>query len=526
MQAQAKLAEEGYGKNIVNEGQFWIRQGSKIQVKYTELTHYFNQLGYRSYSGQIVQVVNNIVAIREIKDIVRQFINDLEPIVKDHFHERVGTVFAESGGFIAMMEELEDKFIQDTSDATWLFFRNRVVIVYADKIEEKLYNELNGYIWEDNILQRNYNYTDFTDCDGHQFISILGGDNVGKLESIIGYVLNRHKDELITKAVILMEDIDPEDEGESMGRSGKGLIFKMIEKFRKACRMDGKSFSFQNTFLWQNVELDTDIIFIDDVEKSFHFTKLYSVITESLQVNKKNQKQVIIPYEKSPKIFITSNFAVGNSDESTVDRKFEFPVVKHFNARLKPLDVFGRAFFSGWDESEWAKFDNYMIHCAKSWLKSDRRNLSHLTGNSANRILINQTHQEFVNYMDDQLASNFFDFAVPALKTARITTVEGKLVTNGVNMATYILNKDNPDYYLTIKKEEMCEKLKSIEKLTTTKLTQWMKLWCQVRGVEANLSYKKGVEHGRFYRIIQWQNWEFGGSFGSNSGNESDETPF
>ncbi len=505
MQAQAALAEKGYGKNIVNEGQFWTRTGNRVNVKYHELNHYFKELGYRVHMGQLVQVINNVVTIREPKDLIRQFLSNVEPIVRDQFHERVGTIFNEKGGFMAMLDELDDNFIRDDSDSTWLFFRNRAVCIHADRTDEYLYKELNGYIWADNVLNRDYTYTDFSGCDAHRFVGILGGENVGKLEAIIGYVLNRHKDELITKAVILMEDIDPEDEGESMGRSGKGLVFKMIEKFRKPCRMNGKSFSFTDNFLWQNVELDTDIIFIDDVEKQFPFNKLYSVITESIQVNKKNQKQIIIPYEQSPKIFITSNYAVGNSDESTTDRKFEFPVVKYFNARHKPIDEFGRAFFSGWDALEWSRFDNFMIHCAKSWLSSDRRSLSLLTGNSATRVLINQTHPEFVAYMDDQLAMNFFDFAPASLKNSRITTAEGKLITNAVNMSQWEINRNSPDYYFILRKEELLEKFKNIQKLTTTKLTQWMKMWCQVNQVEANLSYKKSYEIGRFYRIVDWK---------------------
>ena len=526
MQAQAKLAEEGYGRNIVNEGQFWIKHGNKIQVKYTELNWWFGELGYRTYNGQLVQVINNIVSIREPKDIVREFLNNLEAEVKDYFHERVGTIFSENGGFMAMMKELDDNFIQDTADCTWLFFRNRAVKVWSDRIEFVLYKELEGYIWEESIIDRDYQHIEHDKCDAARFIGILGGENVQKLEAILGYALNRHKDDLITKAVILMEDIDPDDEGESQGRSGKGLVFKMIEKFRKACRMDGKSFNFHDSFLWQNVELDTDIIFIDDVEKSFQFTKLYSVITESLQVNKKNQKQQIIPYEKSPKIFITSNFAVGNSDESTIDRKFEFPVVKHFNARHKPIDEFGRAFFSGWDAQEWAKFDNYMIHCAKSWLASDRRNLSHLTANSANRTLIKETHPDFVNYMDDQLAMNFFDFAPDCVKNARITTKEGKLVTNAVNMAQFYLNQENTDYYFIMKKEDLIDKLKTIDKLTTTKLTKWMKEWCKSRQVVADLSYKKSYTTSRFYRIWSWNAVGNDQHAGGNEAGNGKDVPF
>jgi hypothetical protein len=505
MQAQAALAEKGYGKNIQNEGQFWTKHGNRINVKYTELNHYFKELGYRTYMGQIVQVVNNIVAIREVKDLVKQFLQDLEPQVKDTFHERVGTIFADKGGFMAMLDELDDNFIRDDADSTWLFFRNRAVCIKANSTDEYLYKELKGYIWKDNVIDRDYSFHDFSECDAHRFISILGGVNVAKLEAIIGYVLNRHKDELITKAVILMEDIDPENEGESMGRSGKGLIFKMIEKFRKTCRMNGKSFTFTDNFLWQNVELDTDIIFIDDVEKNFAFNKLYSVITESIQVNKKNQKQIIIPYEQSPKIFITSNYAVGNSDESTTDRKFEFPVVKHFNAAHKPIDEFGRAFFTGWDGKEWTRFDNFMIHCAKTWLASDRRGLSHLTSNSAIRVLINQTHPDFVAYMDDQLAMNFFDFAPAGVKNARVTTSDGRLITNAVNMDLWDENREKPDFYFLMRKEELCEKLKNIPKISTTKVTQWMKLWSEIKGVKIELSYKKSYEIGRFYRVVEWE---------------------
>jgi hypothetical protein len=56
-----------------------------------------------------------------------------------------------------------------------------------------------------------------------------------------------------------------------------------------------------------------------------------------------------------------------------------------------------------------------------------------------------------------------------------------------------------------LRKEELLEKFKNIQKLTTTKLTQWMKMWCQVNQVEANLSYKKSYEIGRFYRIVEWK---------------------
>jgi hypothetical protein len=119
--------------------------------------------------------------------------------------------------------------------------------------------------------------------------------------------------------------------------------------------------------------------------------------------------------------------------------------------------------------------------------------------------------------MDDQLSMNFFDFAPDCVKNARITTKEGKLVTNAVNMAQFYLNQENTDYYFLMKKEDLIEKLKTIEKLTTTKLTKWMKEWCKSRGVVADLSYKKSYTNSRFYRL--WS-WNAVGNEPQTSGNE------
>ena len=35
-------------------------------------------------------------------------------------------------------------------------------------------------------------------------------------------------------------------------------------------------------------------------------------------------------------------------------------------------------------------------------------------------------------------------------------------------------------------------------------LTKWIKKWAQVRGVEVDLSYKRGNDTGRSYRFITW----------------------
>jgi hypothetical protein len=303
-------------------------------------------------------------------------------------------------------------------------------------------------------------------------------------------------------------------------------MIKFIKEFRKTSYINGKTMNFSDSFLWQSVQMDTNLIFIDDVEKSFRFTKLFSQITEGIEINAKNKAKVIIPYETSPKIIITSNYAVGEMDDSTYDRKFEFPVVKHFTSNYKPVDEFGRAFFIDWDAIEWSKFDNFMISCAQKYLSlNDRGKITVRTSNSIDRNLINDTDRGFVEWMDDQLQSNFFLFAPQVLKNER-SEKNGSLTVNAVNMSMFKKNTNNPDYYITKSKQDVLELIHKVcnnNKITQTTLTKWIKKWSQVRGVEVDHAYKRGNDSGRLYRFISWpdQNNSF-----PNQLSESEEPPF
>lgn len=506
--AMRQLASEGCGKNVFDEGQFWHREKHKIKIKYTDLLNWFHSIGYRKYNNTLVQVIDNVVQICEDSDLKVAFLNEVEFEIKDEMFERVATIFSDKGGLMAMLTELEDNFIKDTTDSTWLFFKNIAIKIAQDDITPFEYKTLNGFIWKSDIIDREYYGTDFTGCDADRFIKILGGEKSTSLQKIIGYSITKYKDPLNPRAVILMEDIDPENEGESQGGSGKGLCFQFVKQFRKTADFDGKNFRFSDPFLFQNVDPDTSVIFIDDVEKSFKFNSLFSILTGPLQINKKNKPQIIIPFEKSPKIFITSNYSVGSMDTSSKRRKYEFPIIKYFGDEIEPIQVFNRQFFSGWDVNEWLRFDNFIIDCCQKYLlEGDKRSIGNMTDNSAERSLISNTNREFIEYMDGQLSVNFFDFAPNFLKTATIKNQDGSITTNAVDIASYTKFQDKPDYYFTISKEAFTHKVSKItnyRNLTTTRVTQWVKRWADDREVEIDLSYKRGSEAERCYRIIKW----------------------
>lgn len=501
------LAADGIGKNKYEEGQFWVKRGRKLQVKYTELSHWLHGVGYRVYENEIVKITNNVVSIIDEKALKGVFLNELEPEIVDEFYERVSTIFSENGGLMAMLRKLDDKFIKDTPEQTWLFFKNYAVKITDKDVLPLQYKEIDGYIWDAHIIDRNFYNGDFDGCDADRFIRILGGEKHQSLRKIIGYTISRYKDPLNPRAVVLTEDIDAEDEGESQGGSGKGLLFSFVREFRKVADFDGKNFRLQDTFVWQSIDIDTDIIFIDDVERHFKFNGLFSILTNSLLVNKKNKHQIIIPFDRSPKVFITSNYSVGAMDISSERRKYDFPVMKYFGKDHEPIDEFGRQFFIQWDDKEWGMFDNFIADCCRMYIaETNKKSIGSVTHNSMERSLIANTHKDFIEYMDNQLSCNFFDFAPITLKTYS-GYVNGVWTTNAVNYAEFNNNKTKPDYYLTMAKEVFLEKMTKtvkVTRLSMTKLSQWFKRWADSRGVEVDTRYKRNNTNELAFRIISY----------------------
>ena len=132
--------------------------------------------------------------------------------------------------------------------------------------------------------------------------------------------------------------------------------------------IDGKGFSFQKSFPYQRVQVDTQVLVFDDVSKHFDFERLFSVITEGITLEKKNKDEIHIPFERSPKIVITTNYAIKGAGNSFERRKWDLELKQYYNKSFTPETEFGHMLFSGWDEYEWNKFDNYMISNLQSYL--------------------------------------------------------------------------------------------------------------------------------------------------------------
>ena len=187
--------------------------------------------------------------------------------------------------------------------------------------------------------------------------------------STMGYMLHAYKNLSYCPAVILNDEVISET-GDPEGGTGKGLFMKGLSQMQKLVVIDGKAFNFEKSFAYQLVSADTQLLCFDDVKKHFDFERLFSVVTEGLTLEKKNKDAIKIPFSKSPKIAITTNYAIKGSGNSFVRRKWELELSQHYTKEFTPLVEFGKHFFGEWDENEWCQFDNFMISCLQLYLDS------------------------------------------------------------------------------------------------------------------------------------------------------------
>lgn len=287
---------------------------------------------------------------------------------------------------------------KDTKDKAWIYYRNGIVIVDKEEgISFHGYDILDGPIWESQIIKRDYKWTE-KKSDFDTFLMNASGKSVERYDSLrsgIGYLLHNFKDPSEGKAVVLLDEKISENPN---GRSGKSLLGKGLSYMRNTVRIDGKNFKFGGEFALQQVERDTKLIDFNDVRKGFDFESLFSILTDSIDVEKKNHQKFTIPFEDSAKVLISTNYTIQGQGESFEARLFELELSDYYNVRHTPKDDFDKLFFTEWNYEDWSAFDNFMLGCLEFYLKTGLIKAEEINLNK--RKLIEGTSWEFVQFME------------------------------------------------------------------------------------------------------------------------------
>jgi hypothetical protein len=358
---------------------FWDRNDrGVIKVVHVQFKQFLEDNGFYKYCPEggknyiFVKVTNNLIdhtSEKEIKDFVLTHLLELDDIgVYNYFADNT-RFFKEE--FLSLLSTIEIYFIADSKDSSYLYYKNCAIKISKEGVTTLDYLDLGGYVWKDHVIDRNFNLCSVTErCDFKKFVSNINGGDVHRvraMESTIGFLLHGYKNLSFCPAVILNDEVisdNPE------GGTGKGLLMSALSKMKKLVVIDGKSFAFERSFAYQLVSADTQILCFDDVRKHFDFERLFSVVTEGLTLEKKNKDAIKIPFSRSPKIAITTNYAIKGAGNSFARRKWELELHQYYTKEFTPLDEFGKLMFGDWNDDDWCEFDNYMISCLTNYLRT------------------------------------------------------------------------------------------------------------------------------------------------------------
>ena len=384
--------------------EFWTKSDKGvIKIVHILFKTFLEDNGFYKYCPEggknyvFVRVTNNLIdhtSEKEIKDFILGHLISIEDLSIYNYFADNTRLFRED--FLTLLSTIDIYFISDTKNSAYLYYRNCAVQITKDEVKPIDYLDLGGYVWSDHVIDRNFNVCDVGDCDYKSFINNVCGkdsERVKSMESTIGFMLHAHKNLSYCPAVILNDEVisdNPE------GGTGKGLFMNALSKMKKVVTIDGKSFTFERSFAYQLVSADTQILVFDDVKKHFDFERLFSVVTEGLTLEKKNKDAITIPFSKSPKIAITTNYAIKGAGNSFARRKWELELHQHYNKNFSPLDDFGKLMFGDWNDDDWCGFDNYMIGCLQIYLNKGLMKSTFVNLNV--RQLSSATSHEFIEW--------------------------------------------------------------------------------------------------------------------------------
>jgi hypothetical protein len=376
------------------------------------LSDYLGVSGYKKLNNygdiQVILLLNNIAHLKTPMDVYIDVLNFIklqkDDVLRACFIGQGESLLITKKAILGALPEIELNKYTDKKDIVKLFYSNKIVVIKTDKIKLESYKKFgnsDNYILAEQLIKRNFIDTDKKQCDFEKFLRLSTNEknHFRAICSALGYLISSYKNPSLTKAVIIT-DILSQLKNEAFGRSGKGLLINALSYIINVVQYNGKVTDLTNDkFVFQNVNISTALIVLQDVNKGFLFESLFSSLTDVLSIEKKHQPKITIPYNDSPKIALTTNYTIPQNTDSFKDRKYLLTLNNFFNAENKPEKHFEKLLFD-WSETEWARFDKFIIDCVQLFLKNGL--IEYENPELELRRLINMTSDEFVEIMNNE----------------------------------------------------------------------------------------------------------------------------
>jgi len=383
---------------------FWyINDKNKVQVDLLKYKLFLERNGFKKFfpsdcqKPTWVKIISNKVvetSIEKIKDFVLEFLLERKEIDVWKYCANYPNLFSDK--LLLMLDSVELMMLRDSKYKSFFAFKNGILEVDKDKHKLIDFIDVDGYIWESQIIQRDWIELDNFENEYQQFVKNISNNEPIAIECAIGYLLSTYKNKMNNKAIILNDELisnNPE------GGTGKGLFVQGLRQIRNVSILDGKTFDDKKSFPYQTVSPECQVLVFDDVLKNFNFENKFSLVTEGMTLERKNKDAIKLKVEDSPKMVISTNYAIKGEGNSHDRRRHELEIAQYYGKNLTPYDEFGKQLFDDWDTEDFKKFDNYMIYCLMAYLKNGL-----IKQNSKNlklRKFIAETQMEFYEWAED-----------------------------------------------------------------------------------------------------------------------------
>ena len=317
---------------------------------------------------------------------------------------------------------------KDTATECFLYFKNCMVSITKDTITANEYRGEGFHIWKDvinkndfvlkereYINQEYFSRPDTWECEFARFIYYAsynpdneeekGLDILERMQRFcalctsIGYLLHSYKHPAYRKGIFSI-DHKISEENELCGRSGKSLIPQFCSHFKVVSTIGGKNYDPKYQFRYEPININTQIINYNDMEKYHDVQTEFEIIADDYSVNKRNTGFIHFKYEDSPKVYYSTNHVPKGRGDSYSGRMHVIEFSDFFNARHTPFDFFGHALFSGWDAEQWNEAYNFACWCVQLFLTEGL--INYPNGNFSVRKLYKEVPEQFISWIDEK----------------------------------------------------------------------------------------------------------------------------
>ncbi|MBD1364400.1 hypothetical protein IDJ77_11325 [Mucilaginibacter sp. ZT4R22] len=401
-----------------------------ITISYLKLIRVFYLLGFRRLdiddahifvrieNSRVVKRVTITVVVDTFFDYLDEkeyYLDDEETLTRDMLKEKFlkspGTYFKEDKLY-RLKPETPIEFNRDTLENKYIYYKNGFVQISKAGIVFNDYSQLQNFIWESEILKRNYLAKPEASSPFEIFITKICSSKSADIETrvtaikkIIGYYLHSYTD--CDLRALLLTDSKITEDNEANGRTGKTLFCKSLgymlsndpenPGIKTFIDINGKDFDPKEKHKYQLVGFETKIICLNDLKRGFDVDCVYNDITEGVTVERKN----MTPYKVKSKMIFTTNKTIKIEGDSSKARFLEFEFSDYFSRNHTPITEFKHRFFRDWNAEGWAAYDWFMFSCIEDYFKANciLDEPEHINLNA--RKLKETTSAEFIDYMTD-----------------------------------------------------------------------------------------------------------------------------